>query len=210
MNESPGSRDAYLVLEIEYVPSSTSDFREAIPLYLDVAGYCTDSAVPVPEGEEVFDKSIEWTIGYPGEILGVWGHLHDGGTKQEVELNGEALCEHVARYGESEEYITHVGMFDEEPADGEGGESEEEVEDEEGHGHDHSSSDHLVHISSMTYCQDVGERRFETGDVFSVKAYYDLAVHEPMAGHHGGLEPVMGISMAYVVKDESEAAAEEE
>lgn len=205
MNESPDPRDAYLVLEVEFVPSSAPDFREAIPLYLDVAGYCTDSAVPVPEGEDVFDRSIEWPVGFPGEVLGVWGHLHDGGTKQEVELDGESLCEHVARYGESEEYITHVGMFDEDPADEEDGESEEGEEEE---GHDHSSSNHTVHISSITYCQDVGARRFGAGDVFSVKAYYDLGAHEPMAGHHGGLEPVMGISMAYVVKDETEETEE--
>ncbi|KAL2114330.1 hypothetical protein VUR80DRAFT_8845 [Thermomyces stellatus] len=119
MNESADARDAYPVLGIEHVPSSTPGFYKAIPLYLDVAGYCTDSAVPVPEGKDVFGRSIKWTIAYSGEILGVWEHLHDGRTKQEVELNGEALCEHVTRCGESEEYVTHVGMFDEEPAGGE-------------------------------------------------------------------------------------------
>ena len=45
---------------------------------------------------------------------------------------------------------------------------------------------------------------FTTGDVFSVSAYYDMGAHEPMAGHHGGLDPVIGISLAYVLKDETE------
>lgn len=190
MNEAPEARDAYLVLEVEFLPLSTPDFRPATPLYLDVAGLCTDGAVAVPE-EPVFNRSIEWTVGYPGEILSVFGHLHDGGTTLEVGLDGEVTCEHVARYGESDEFITHADMFD-------------DPENEDGHeepseGHDHSSQNQ-THISSITHCEDLG--RFGAGAVFSLTAYYDMGAHEPMAGHHGGLEPVMGISLVYVLEDE--------
>jgi len=57
----------------------------------------------------------------------------------------------------------------------------------------------LGHISSMTRCEDVG--RVEPGDKWRLMAHYDTTQHAPMMSNDGTLEPVMGIALAYVVKD---------
>ena len=44
-------------------------------------------------------------------------HLYDGGARLDLGLNDEIEGEHRAKYRESEQFITHVGLFDE-SADG--------------------------------------------------------------------------------------------
>lgn len=56
----------------------------------------------------------------------------------------------------------------------------------------------MIHISSISLCNQTG--RFEIGDKWSVTASYNLTKYAPrMAGDH--YEPVMGISIMYVLKD---------
>ncbi|CAI4219880.1 unnamed protein product [Parascedosporium putredinis] len=182
---------------------------------------------------------IAWDATFAGEILATIGHLHDGGLRQDLQLNGENLCQHTARYGEAAEFITHVGMYGNEDTTGaegadhdhgDGSHSHDENEDapaagkarpgtitgeadhdhgageEEGHtheeegGHDHGADGHITHISSIRNCDELG--RFAVGDEFSITSFYNFTLHPAMAGHHGGLEPVMGITILYALKDE--------
>lgn len=57
----------------------------------------------------------------------------------------------------------------------------------------------LEHISSISGCQDVS--MVEPGDKWHLMAHYDTIQHAPMFSNDGTLEPVMGIALAYVVKD---------
>ncbi|PKS11565.1 hypothetical protein jhhlp_003330 [Lomentospora prolificans] len=212
--------------------SAPASFRPALPIWLDISGTCSNGQYNVTTDDPVFDAEIAWDATVSGEILNVIGHLHDGGVRQDFSVNGELACEHTARYGEAAEFITHVGMYGNEETgedghdhgdgshshdDGEPGHDHGEGEGETGHdhgqgaegeaehdhadgGHDHGSDGHIMHISSIRTCRDLG--RFAVGDELSIKAYYNFTQHQPMAGHHGGLEPVMGISILYVLEDE--------
>jgi hypothetical protein len=289
MNESANERPAYLDIDIEYIPAAeakAASFRTATTLWVDIDGLCSqDSQVEVTEDMMAagsFERELEggWKVPFDADILSVTGHLHDGGLKQEFTVNGEVVCEHVAKYGGSAGFITHVGMYGNEDqgseeghdhADGEGGEGDEHIHEEEeesehtheegeeeghthdkrqgeehihdeggeeghtheegeeehthdegkgeehtheegeeeehtheeGEAHDHGSDAHITHISDITQCQE--PVRLSAGDVLSLKSYYNLTLHPPMAGHHAGaLEPVMGITFVYLLKDESE------
>lgn len=57
----------------------------------------------------------------------------------------------------------------------------------------------MEHISSIASCYSPGHMR--VGEEWTVKAEYDLERHMPMGDGMGGLEPVMGIAMIYVVED---------
>jgi hypothetical protein len=222
MNESQDAREAYLLIDWEFVAASTPGFKGVTPIWMDVTGVCTNSSLAVTAESGVFEKALapEWTSDVAGEIITNFGHLHDGGTHLEVSVNGKLFCDHVAAYGEEPEFITHVGMFGQEHGheEGEAEHEHEEGEEEHEHGdgaghehrrrhdpdeggqpHDHSTGEHIAHISSITQCHAAG--RFEVGDKVGIKAYYDLKTHTAMPGHHGGLEPVMGISLLYLVKD---------
>ena len=54
-----------------------------------------------------------------------------------------------------------------------------------------------AHISSIQTCEMVDTTTPE--DEWSIKAYYDTSIHEPMALMDGSLEPVMGIMLVYVM-----------
>lgn len=244
MNESALSRNAFLTTEYEFLPAAAAgdDFRATTPFWLDIAGPCSNGQYAPPADAVAFNASIAWDATFAGEILATIGHLHDGGIRQDLHLNGETVCQHTSRYGEAAEFITHVGMYgnedttgaeaghdhgdgshshdenEEAPAAGEGeaghdhgaGEGEADHDhgagEEEGHthgeegGHDHGADGHVTHISSIRNCDELG--RFAVGDEFSITSFYNFTLHPAMAGHHGGLEPVMGITILYALKDE--------
>jgi hypothetical protein len=78
------------------------------PVWLDV-DQCGDSAYPVQAGRST--QTYTWTVNRPGKILGLGGHLHDGGVNLEIvnDTTGQVLCNSVARYGETPAYRDHHG-----------------------------------------------------------------------------------------------------
>lgn len=52
------------------------------------------------------------------------------------------------------------------------------------------------HISAIETCKLPGSAA--PGDEWSIEAYYDTSLHEPMSMMDGSLEPVMGIMLVYV------------
>lgn len=201
MNSASDTRDAFISLDWEFIPSIPSDFRQAIPVWLDVDGTCIrrGSEVPVPDNATAFTlvQQEAWTAQISGDVLLMASHLHDGGDSVEVIRNGQVSCNAKARYGErpgfvsSGDHSNHGG--------GSGGGDEEEG----GHHGGHSTGlerrhEDTVHISSISVCTAQG--RVEIGDKWFVKANYNLTRYTPMSsGHH--LEPVMGITQLYVAKD---------
>jgi hypothetical protein len=227
MNESALPRGAYLTVEWEYIAASAKDFRPAKVLWLDVAGLCSDnSSVVLDKAKPVFSTMMQepYTLDFDGELLANLGHLHDGGIHQTMYLNGWEVCDHVAGYGEQGEFITHVGTYGNEKAEGEAEEKEEEEHEHEhehphehdkrqhdhehGEGeehedaeHDHSTGDHVAHISSISSCPNMALKK---GDRLSITSFYDVVSHPAMPGHHGGLEPVMGITILWILPKELE------
>ena len=55
-----------------------------------------------------------------------------------------------------------------------------------------------AHISHIPSCFDVGH--VAPGDEFALTASYDTVKYAPMVNEDGSLEPIMGISLAYIVK----------
>ena len=67
-----------------------------------------------------------------------------------------------------------------------------------------AKADYGEHIESITRCSDLGAT--VPGDEWSLVAYYDTSLHEPMTNMDGSLEPVMGISLVFIA-EESEVDA---
>lgn len=55
-----------------------------------------------------------------------------------------------------------------------------------------------VHISSISKCDGLGT--VSPGDEWTITAYYNTALHTPMKNTDGSLEPIMGISLAYIAE----------
>lgn len=173
-------RDAYLTMTFEYIPGMPAAFSQVQSLWLDIGG-CGSSELPA-EPDKHFDyTSPSWTSDVSGRVTFVAGHLHDGGTRLEVMKNGGLVCEAVAGYG---------------PLQG----GELARRHEHGGTHDGMPDMGMMHISSMSSCENAG--RVEEGDQWTVTAHYDTTLHAPMLNHDGTLEPIMGIALVYVAGDD--------
>ena len=227
---TPEEEDVVLTITYEYIPtaklSSQSGFKAARPLwrkslfcsepilhssnnlsrsltvcksrlanqspifvqYLVDVGACTEgSNKPAkPNTKFTYRNHPEYKSTIVGEISFMAGHLHDGGTHITVKKNRrDVLCDSVAKYGDRGGHHSHDCSGDVRRT---------------GHGHDHHGHGGGVHVSHITTCNNPG--RIEIGDKLGVTAYYDTTLHEPMEAHDGGLEPVMGIAIAYVACEE--------
>jgi hypothetical protein len=176
MNSNMQAKTVSIQMTFDWVPQSTPGMKPLTPVWLDV-NQCLTSEVPARTGS--YSYTYTWPSTISGKLMGVGGHVHDGGTYLSVRNNGSAarprndlLCNSVARYG---------GPGYEQPMDHAGG-------------MDHGAS--MEHISQMSLCmaasadQPVGT--VATGDRIRVDAYYDTNLH---AQH--GTHPVMGIAIAY-------------
>jgi hypothetical protein len=79
MNLNTVVKNVYLIVDFEYIPGELpAGFKRARAMWLDVTG-CGISSVNPPAQQKFKLSSKKWTVGYHGEMLGVGGHLHDGG-----------------------------------------------------------------------------------------------------------------------------------
>ena len=197
MNDKPETRDAALVVDWEFVPN-TPGFKQATPLWLDIDGACgaRGSQVPVPDNgaAKVFSLAMTppWKATISADILMIGSHLHDGGESLQVTKNGATVCDSVAKYGESEGYVSTTihehGLLAAVPGSGVS--------------KDKRAPAHTIktpHLSSMSLCEPLG-LKVQPGDEWSVRANYNLTNHKGMA-EGSGLAPIMGIGVVYVVKN---------
>jgi hypothetical protein len=169
MNETPEMSSLSVDITYEWVPATTAGMKPLRPAWLDVAT-CDTSTVPAGTG--AYDYTGSWTVNRPGNVIGIGGHLHDGGTKIDLvnESTGDQLCTMTAGYGGP----GYEGMA--------------------AHG---PGAPHASHLSSMTQCvAPTGDRpvgRLASGDQVVMTAHYDADQH-PQHGDH----PVMGIVILFV------------
>jgi hypothetical protein len=183
MNGSEDAREVYVTMEWEFVPASVEPFDLIKTIWLDVAGTCSYSELPIGADEgPLLDVTTEpWSSSFTAQIPTIWNHIHDGGTHQQVYIGGKTVCESTAKYGESPGFISHA----------------------DNNGHDHGQ---IVHLSSMSSCNNLGG--LVQGDELTVTAFYNLSAHVPMTMHNGGLEPIMGVSVLYAARPWDEAMKE--
>ncbi len=99
-----------LQIEMTYnwVPASTPGMRALEPVWLDL-NQCGTSEISVPAGPST--RSYSWTVNRPGRVIGIGGHVHDGGINIATrnDTTGAMICDSVARYGGSPLYTGHHG-----------------------------------------------------------------------------------------------------
>ena len=215
MNESEMDRPVFLTMEWEYLDGTPDGFQVAIPVWLDVKGACLNQSTGVGPENTVFNATLKsgWSPNFSGDLFLAIGHVHDGNTKQDMFIDGKQVCENKARYAETPGFITHVGEYghekehssdpDHDPDHEEHEHEHEHEHDEPGSEHDHSSSGHIMHISSITQCQNLG--MIGPSNVLTLTSYYNLTLHPGMESHDGGLEPIMGIEYLWIARPKDEA-----
>jgi hypothetical protein len=206
MNESQLPRVVYLTMEWEYMDGVLDGFDLAIPVWLDVQGNCLNETTKIGVGVNVFNVSMKsgWSPKFTGDLYRRSGHTHDGNVKQDVYLDGKIICENVPGYGESEGFIAHVGMYGHEKEGTQPDPDHDHDEPEEpGREHDHNSSDHIMHISSITGCKNLG--KIGPSNKITLTTVYNMTAHTPMDAPSGGLEPIMGIEFMHVARPKDEA-----
>lgn len=153
-----------------------------------------------------------WTASFDGEIMGVGGHIHDGGVNLEVISNGQVACNSQAWYGTNEDskkraQIVLAGGYPSPdlppsmplmPAMTSAGAAPG------GHGHDGGQ-----HIVAMGVCGEVGGyngsppsplkiSKVVKGTPWKIQAYYDYKQFNGMRNNRGGMDTVMGIAIMFV------------
>lgn len=106
MNHHAMAQTVYLTVRFTWTRSSQT---RVTPVWLDI-DQCGDSEFSVPAG--MTDSHWDWRVNVPGKIVGIGGHVHEGGVniKAVNESTGTTICDSVAAYGETPEYIDHMGM----------------------------------------------------------------------------------------------------
>jgi len=190
MNMNSQDKTVYLTMYYDYLegplPAGWDDVKV---IWFDVNQCGTSEYQPPRQSGSYTVTSGRWTPNLTGRILGVGGHLHDGGTSIDINYGtGQTLCTSKAKYAESSEYInwggkkSMAGMNMKRSADDMG------VADK--------------HISSMSECY-VGRdplpiKEVTRGQSWYVQAHYDYGQHEGNKNTKGKQQEVMGIALMYI------------
>ena len=164
MNMTAQPANVTIRVDFDYVPLSTPGMRPLTPIWLDI-NQCGNSERPALDGKFTYDYSLtsQWT----GKLLGIAGHLHDGGVNVTISKNGRQACDSRAVYGGTPAYV-------------------------EGSNSLHMPG--MAHISKMTLCNGTPANpvmAIVPGDKIDLAANYD------MTQHHADGHPVMGIAIGY-------------
>jgi hypothetical protein len=176
MNENMEDKIVYLTLTYDYVPGHPADYDDMKPVWFDVA-QCLTSEWPAPSNTGRYTiPSTFWQPDFEGDIVIAGGHLHDGGDRVQLEVDGQNVCTSVAGYGERPEFVAKSSV---------------------GHG-----GGATVHLSSMTLCSPnagtMKVRRVSKSQRWQLRAEYDYGKNK--GNHHGDGKQanVMGIAIMYV------------
>jgi hypothetical protein len=180
MNMNMEDKVVYFTVEYDYIdgPMDKSKWMDLKPVWLDIDS-CGLSEIPAPQDTGSFSvEGKPWIPNFEGDIIGVGGHLHDGGVNLEIKSSPSTLaCNSVAKYGESSEYIYHAPNG--------------------------TMMDTIVaekHISSMSGCynQMMPVRKLEKSQNWILKANYDYNQFTGNTAKNGKQQDIMGLSLMYV------------
>jgi hypothetical protein len=174
MSLSKERMQLHIALTFEFVSKSTPGYKPAVMVWIDVTNCGRESEFPAKTGVYQI-ASKEFTVSGDGEWLTGIGHVHDGGTKVDLFVNGNLSCSSKQMYSNR-----RGGWL--EPTDG-------------------SVIESMVmppntHISDVSVCKDWGE--VKKGDKVKVIAYYNDTQYMQMKNSKGRLEGQMGIMFTYI------------
>ena len=170
MNMGDEEAETFLTITYEYISFPDESFAHLKLLWLDVGG-CGNSDMPAFANKSFHYTSSPWIAPTEGRVVGIGGHLHDGGTHLDVMRNGKKVCKCSASYS---------------------GDPGHEI------GAETDMKMNMEHVSSISFCSNKGV--MQPGDEWTVTAHYNTSEHMPMENTDGSLEPVMGISLVYYVE----------
>ncbi|QDS68047.1 hypothetical protein FKW77_009716 [Venturia effusa] len=173
MNENSVDKVVYLTMTFDTIPGNPPEYDDMKPIWFDVA-QCLTSEWPPPYNTGNYTvPSMIWTANFDGEIIGAAGHLHDGGQRVTLDVDGTRACSSEASYGGSPEYVAKTAM------------------------HEGSATEH---ISKMSLC--VGDtlpvKKLARGQKWRLRAEYDYNKNKGMVHGGGKQSTVMGISIMFV------------
>jgi len=173
MNENMQDKVVYLTITFDLVPGLPADYDDMRPVWFDVA-QCLTSEWPPPynSGNYTVPSKI-WTADFDGDIISAGGHLHDGGQRVILEVDGKLACNSEASYGGSPEYVQQKAM------------------------HTGSATEH---ISKMTLCvkDKFKVKKLVKGQQWKLRAEYDYNKNKGMMHGDGKQSTVMGIAIMFV------------
>jgi hypothetical protein len=102
MNMNPTSQPVWMTLYYDYVDGIPSDFDEVKPVWFDAAQCGTSERGGGSAGSAFEIGASPWMANFEGDILGVGGHIHDGGTQLDVVVDGKVMCTSYPTYGTDE------------------------------------------------------------------------------------------------------------
>ena len=109
MNMDTASKTVYIEMTYTY-RSGSANLEQLKPVWLDV-DQCGDSEYSIPAGPS--DTHWDWNVNVPGRIVAIGGHVHTEGqgvrTEATNQTTGQSICNSVATYGETPDYIDMMG-----------------------------------------------------------------------------------------------------
>ncbi|TLD18682.1 hypothetical protein E2P81_ATG11592 [Venturia nashicola] len=185
MNMTNEPRSVYLTIDYEYIPGPKPEgWKTAKAMWLDVTN-CGISYVRPPSKQDFQLKSSIWTSPYGGEMLGVGGHLHDGGTHLDILINDKTICKSDAEYTtQSDGSPMSMGRRSLGRRDGPHGAG----------GAAPGTTDGKAHIREMSTCSMMG--KINKGDKVHIEANYEFSKFPGMKATE-----IMGIAIMYAAMD---------
>lgn len=137
--------------------------------WLDITG-CGLSSETAEKGVYEKKQMLPWISTIEGRLLYATGHVHDGGTKTTI---------YRTRLGKTTEICESHAQY--------GGRA------------GYTGLDGMEHIARVSYCDFAADDSIKRGDILYVGASYNSSAHMMMtAPGTSKLEPIMGISRAYI------------
>ncbi|QDS77875.1 hypothetical protein FKW77_000329 [Venturia effusa] len=143
---------------------------------------CGTSEVNPPEGQSKFTLESTWTSTIDAEVIGILGHIHDGGLESTIHVDDKLACNSEATYGGSPSYISK-GMS-------------------EMPGMDNMTMT-MKHISRISPCgqsKGLNVKEIKKGQKLKLSANYDFEKWPGMKEPDGSWDQVMGLTVMYVKK----------
>ncbi|KAK3079560.1 hypothetical protein LTS18_004554, partial [Coniosporium uncinatum] len=215
MNQAPEDKTVYMTMTYDYLPATAGGgrpdgFGNIKAVWLDV-NQCGTSEM-APPATDKYSLKADWTANFEGEILGMGGHLHDGGTNMVISVDGKTVCDSVATYspvdGGGEAGAEGGGMAS---MGGMGGMVRRSIYDNFNAkvARDPPAPGAVEHISAMSGCAgpQLPIKTLKMGQKWTIQGNYDYTKHPGMKHADGKEEAVMAISMMYVKNPKLEAGS---
>jgi len=190
MNINMDDRTVYLTVIFDYVPSQPEGWDNVKPVWFDV-DQCGTSEVEAPRQDGHFVVTSQpWKPNFEVDVLGVGGHLHDGGDKLEILTDDATTCNSQATLGGDPAFISpEMNMAEPMPPN--------------------AMKFAKSHISKMSVCyggdgggnttfNKLAVKKLSSSQSWTVKGHYDYSKYPGDLELDGKQASIMAIAIMYV------------